>query len=66
MPSGLLQTISQEMSDEDNQLLEMYHQSFNDDEVDVKLCLALIYHLHCRPDKGNLSFIYSTNLSVLI
>ncbi|XP_034254470.1 3'-5' RNA helicase YTHDC2-like [Thrips palmi] len=52
MPSEVLQTISQEMSDEDNQLLEMYHQCFNDDEVDVKLCLALIYHLHSRPDKG--------------
>ncbi|KAJ1522358.1 hypothetical protein ONE63_002650 [Megalurothrips usitatus] len=52
IPAVSLQTQSQEMSDEDRYLLDMYHQSFNDDDVDIKLCLSLIYHLHCNSDKG--------------
>ncbi|KAK3929267.1 3'-5' RNA helicase YTHDC2 [Frankliniella fusca] len=50
--SEVLQTQSQELDDEDRQLLDMYHHIFNDDEIDIKLCLALIYHLHCRSDRG--------------
>lgn len=53
---NLLQTKSQELSEEDRQLLEMYHHSFNDDEVDIKLCLSLIHHIHSRPDNGLFGF----------
>lgn len=52
MPLDVFNAKSQELAIRDHQLLEMYHHSFNDDEIDIKLCLALIYHLHCRSDKG--------------
>lgn len=64
MSPVLLQTKAQEMSDEDRQLLDMYHHSFNDDEVDIKLCLALIYNLHSHPDKGLFNYLYDLMRSV--
>lgn len=65
MSPVLLQTKAQEISDEDRQLLDMYHHSFNDDEVDIKLCLALIYKLHSNPDKGVFNTLHNLMRSVV-
>ncbi|RWS31417.1 putative ATP-dependent RNA helicase YTHDC2-like protein [Leptotrombidium deliense] len=39
-----------DLSDEEKQLLEIYHRSFNDEEVDIKLILALLQKICLEGD----------------
>ncbi|KAL0271676.1 UNVERIFIED_CONTAM: hypothetical protein PYX00_008692 [Menopon gallinae] len=40
------------LSDEDQELLEIYQNSFNDDNTDINLLMSLLTHIHCTKPKG--------------
>lgn len=40
------------LPDEDQELLEIYHNSFNDDNTDINLLMSLLTHIHCTKPKG--------------
>lgn len=47
------------LSDTDRELLELYHCTFNDNLIDMKLILALISQIHLDPsnkEKGKLFY----------
>lgn len=41
-----------EIAEEDKELLDIYHHSFNDDNTDVDLLMALLHEVHSSQDKG--------------
>lgn len=40
------------LSQEDKELLYIYHSSFNDDKTNVDLLMALLIQIHCNQPKG--------------
>lgn len=41
------------LSEEDKELLHIYHSSFNDDNIDVDLLMTLLIQIHCTQPRGN-------------
>ena len=47
-----LLTHTDELSIKDRDLLSVYHQSWDDDKVDVELILTLLHSIHTTKDPG--------------
>ena len=43
---------SKQLSEEDRQLLSIYHNSFDDERVDIDLILCLLIKIHCTSPDG--------------
>jgi hypothetical protein len=41
-----------ELGEEDKELLDIYHHSFNDENIDMDLLMALLCDIHTSQDKG--------------
>jgi hypothetical protein len=41
-----------EIAEEDKQLLDIYHHSFNDENIDMDLLMTLLYEIHSSQEKG--------------
>ncbi|KAK6644023.1 hypothetical protein RUM43_000288 [Polyplax serrata] len=50
--TSLAPTNETSISEEDKELLEVYHSSFNDENIDVDLLMALLIQIHCTQPKG--------------
>lgn len=40
------------LSEEDKELLHIYHSSFNDDNIDIDLLMSLLIQIHCNQPRG--------------
>jgi hypothetical protein len=41
-----------EIAEEDKELLDIYHHSFSDDNIDADLLMTLLHEVHSSQDKG--------------
>lgn len=41
-----------EIAEEDKELLDIYHHSFNDDNIDIDLLMTILHEVHSSQDKG--------------
>ena len=41
-----------EIAEEDKELLDIYHHSFNDDNIDIDLLMTILHDVHSSQDKG--------------
>jgi len=41
-----------EIAEEDKELLDIYHHSFNDDNIDIDLLMTVLHEVHSSQDKG--------------
>jgi hypothetical protein len=51
-PELLLSDEDPELGEEEKELLDIYHHSFNDENIDMDLLMALLYDIHASHDKG--------------
>ena len=40
------------IAEEDKELLDIYHHSFNDDNIDLDLLMTILHEVHSSQDKG--------------
>jgi len=41
-----------EIAEEDKELLDIYHHSFNDDNIDIDLLMTILHEVHSSEGKG--------------
>jgi hypothetical protein len=51
-PDLLLPEEDPELGEEEKELLDIYHHSFNDENIDMDLLMALLCDIHTTQDKG--------------
>jgi hypothetical protein len=51
-PDLLLPNEDPELGEEEKELLDIYHHSFNDENIDMDLLMALLCDIHTSQDKG--------------
>jgi hypothetical protein len=51
-PELLLSDEDPELGEEEKELLDIYHHSFNDENIDMDLLMALLCDIHTSQDKG--------------
>lgn len=52
------------LSQEDKELLNAYHQSFDDDKVDIDLIISLLCKIHRRSENGMPTILHFANASL--
>lgn len=55
--SSLVQLASAELSAEDQELLKVYHHSFDDEKVDLDLIMHLLFNICQSSDEGERVFL---------
>lgn len=51
-PELLLSDEDPELGEEEKELLDIYHHSFNDENIDMDLLMTLLCDIHASQDKG--------------
>ena len=51
-PDLLLANGETELGEEEKELLDIYHHSFNDENIDIDLLMNLLIDVHTTQDKG--------------
>lgn len=51
-PDLLLANEDPELGEEEKELLDIYHHSFNDENIDMDLLITLLFDIHTSQDQG--------------